>query len=1298
MRVIPPITLTIIISTLLLAAVALVYQPVPTHSFSVPTADKFKAQHTPLPVKFVDTSLQWGVTHQHHQSSDHLSALTETLGSGVCVIDVNHDGWADLFFVGGSGHTRHFGKPSWWNKTQGHRLLLNQQGRYFNDITESAGLNQPLHGMACAVADLNNDQYSDLIITGVGKNVMFKNNGDLTFSDVTETAGINTQGWSTGAALGDVNQDGLIDLYITQYIHYKKGATTFERTTGFRTTIPIDFDPTLYDPLPNKLYINQGNFVFKEVSDTMGVANSLGRSLGARWININTDHWLDLLVINDHDTPNQLYINQQGKYFTRSTEQASLFELAGAHDVAINYINCPDAISYLTSRGKGHPPVLLSRTPCLDQASAHSTLLTKHLTFPTKSDAIELGTFQDLAWSANIAHTNRLNITSWGTLIADFNNDGMLDSYTASGSLLPDSDAPFIPQAQPNHLLLMTKNVRGQLQFMTQAIERAASYSSRGVISVDLNNDGRLEIVVTNNNDAAQIFSNQLPTQHWIGLDLQSHYSESELFGATLTAITDTATIQRALLAPQNFLSQGDWRIHLGLGNAKTVYQLTIEWPNKATTHFYNIAANHYYSLKSNRTELQPIAYQRTQMPQFEQGLLTSNSTSNSTSNFKLNPQSLLHIGKILLSHTHQPRAYQDLLQLWQQASTQVREQLLQHIIDTYSHPSDQRNRRLIELTLMKQAMQDTGTNMKLLAIDYFKKIESEKSIAWLIPLLFDSDERVQCAVANTFQFFFNEEEAVIHRKGLAIAPLVKLLYTGSTYTATPSASRTVSSAAAICAAEALGASEHNRALVPLMDIVQQQKNSELTIAAINALGLIRDTAATALLEQRIAEPNSSACIVAASLIALTRINATAAKRRFKSFFAISDQPTKTVHQLNTLHTLLSMPSSIVLSKQQLVSTLKELLGADTGNPTLHDAITETALKAITASESNQFEPYIQKLIEQDNWPAPLKQGAVQAHPLAVLAMIQQGHNKTQFETALFKQPASHIQVIVNQLAELNYSFSPSLLETLFQREDTIQIALDLLKRQSQPDLSVTFGRIMESTGFDAIIPNRLNTLLNLCQVSQLNPPLPSTSLLSRMFALTPHLRLQAIDCYLQASPHQKTASPNSKQSTQTYLTHYNLLSNKLLSFAEKDPSIDSQTYLALLIKSTTHRSTVAQIRLGKQLMNLPKDRLSVALTALAYQDPNPRLINTLWRLLRDQTLNHENRLHAAAILVKLQTQTHAASHADQHVKQHKNPMDNKTIEPADRLVPNDSRNSTKGPTVIEYVYDVFVDQTSPSS
>ena len=257
------------------------------------------------PSLFRDATWEWGLIAQHQQRRDHLTGLSDTLGAGACVLDINNDGWMDVLLVGGSGQRREHGAANWWQTPRGHRLFQNNSGRGFIDITQGSGL-VPSWGMGCATGDLDGDGDEDVVITGFNGAQLYENTGAGKFQ-IVSGSGLDGGGWASSATIADFNQDGRLDIYINAYLDYQRGARTFEALSGFKSLTPADFNPRLYDPLPNRMLINQGGLRFEDRAEAWGVGNPEGRSLQSIWWPAASK----LVVLNDAGSP--LVQFQQGK-------------------------------------------------------------------------------------------------------------------------------------------------------------------------------------------------------------------------------------------------------------------------------------------------------------------------------------------------------------------------------------------------------------------------------------------------------------------------------------------------------------------------------------------------------------------------------------------------------------------------------------------------------------------------------------------------------------------------------------------------------------------------------------------------------------------------------------------------------------------------------------------------------------------------------------------------------------------------------------------------------------------------
>ncbi len=1117
------------------------------------------------PISFQEVSLDWQVVADHRQSSEKLSSLTETLGSGICTLDVNQDGWMDLFVVGGSGHTRHYGKQSWWHNFSGNRLLLNRRGDHFEDITESAGLTLPIWGMGCAVADFDNDGLPDLFVTGVGKNIMFKNIGNAKFENVSGTSGMGYNQWTTGASLADFDADGLIDIYVSNYIQYRKGSRTFERASGFLASLDVAFDQTLYDPAPNRLYRNLGNFRFEEIGQQTGTTNAEGRSLGARWVDINDDSWPDLIVNNDRGSPSQLFLNNEGKSFSRRPDKFAALEIDGVRDIVISDFDNDGTAEFFMSRGIGMPPVLLQKIVTDSRANQ---------------------TYGDRAWPNALAQTRLLFISGWGSVAADFNNNGFLDLYRANGSTVPDADAEFVPQAQNNSLFVNDTN--GSFVLQSPTTDDSYSYSSRGVISVDLDNDGQLELVVSNNNGPIHIFKNQAPAGHWIGLNFSS-LSEARRYGASVTISTRLQSIHRTLHAPQTFLSQGDPRLHIGLGAAEQVLSLTIDWRDGQQSRFNNIAAGHYYHVTRDTIRLDRQSTPAVGGAKFVQAV----------SGF--DEESLKNLFRLLMSS---PPGYfnaDDLMMIWEYAPTTTRLDILDNISQQWRSGTKTRQ-QITYIRIARKALADPDSEIRIKAIRQFRQAELEFSVAWLIPLLKDKDVDVQCAAAETFGFFFDEEEAVSHRKKLALAPLIRMLDGNS-------------GVATICAANALSKAEHKRAILPLITVARHHQNSEVKAVAIRALGLIRDSKALPVVHE-LMQSSTNPAVTAACFIAMSRLDEPNLQMIFETHFLTPADEEESRQKYDTLSQLLLVPDGIVFSRLLLIDTLQRLIEQSASSTPLNS--NSPGLAAISAMSNSRSPLFEAVLIGRIN----NRQSLYRAEALVALALLNTLNGRTQFNLLLSKQSPSITHRVVLALVDANYVFSSKTVANLFKDRDTTNLAMQILDRSPVSAASRLLDTLLEQ-------PFRhidLAALMNTCVANRLQPsPVDD----SRWRVLTGNLQVKFIDCFLQSTSCQQIRR--------------NLDMHRMLKAILDVASIDESTKSRLLVKASASNVIIAKTMLAPRFTSLPEKSLQPALQAIETLGATDVFEDTLWALYLNRQRPTHARLYAARLLLDFSYQNNRA-------------------------------------------------------
>ncbi len=770
---------------------------------------------------FKERSLQLGITAQHHQVNFGLSSIAESLGHGACVLDYDNDGWQDLFIVGGSGQTRFYGKKSWWTAPKTSTLYRNINGTGFRDLTTELGLEKASWGMGCVSGDLDNDGYQDILLTTRGKNVLYKNVTGSKFVEITETSGLEGDFWSTGASLADFNGDGLLDIYVSNYIDFEMGARTFEANAGFEKATATSFDPQLYEAQANQLYVNTGNFNFKELALPLGVDNASGRSLGAYWLYADDDDLPDLLVMNDKGSASRLYLNRKTS-FIDGREKLGLEVSTRGHSASISDLD-----------NNGFPDIVLS------SALGEATQTLMHQTAKERNSYFGLAPqYLDKALGNKVGHSGSISLGEWGIAAADFNNDGWLDLFLASGLSTPDSDAGQVSQAQKNRLLL-----NGPDQIFKSVPIKGPHYSSRSAVYLDYDNDGDLDLFVGNNNELPQFFinrTNENSTNNWLGIDLVAKGGVATI-GSKISVEVNGQTLYRDSFAAQTFLGQSDRRFHIGLKDSRRVEKLQITWPDGELSTIRGLASNQTIVVTQGKKGYRSI-----------EATMRDNPDKNG---FGLRPafRSFEHEYALWLARNPlDDISAKKLSQYYFSSGTSQKQDVLNSLIKHQPIP------RADLVGLLKNSLESNDKQTVLLGLKLAQIYELESSVYWMAELLNHSDSELFCAAAGLFEFFFREEEAVPGRKNIGVSPLIRQLE-GSDLERLN------------CSINALSEVQNIQAVQAIGDIVKSSKPDNIRRMAIDALGKVHDQSAGEYLVW-ISTQDESIEIIAHTIIALARL------------------------------------------------------------------------------------------------------------------------------------------------------------------------------------------------------------------------------------------------------------------------------------------------------------------------------------------------------------------------------------------------------------------------------------------
>lgn len=514
---------------------------------------------------FDETAAQRGLEFLHDSGHRQRFLLPEIMSGGAALFDMDNDGFLDAYLLQSGELTT--------GSTAGNRLFRNRGDGTFEDVTAGSGADVRGYGMGVAAGDYDADGMTDLYVTQLGHNVLLRNQGGGHFQDVTGRAGVASRGWGTSSVFLDYDGDGRLDLFVANYVDWSPSS---ERACQSITGVADYCGPVEYNaPRAATLYHNSGDGTFRDVSQLAGIGAVSGNGLGVVSGDFNGDGRVDIYVANDR-TPNRLWINQGHGRF----EDMAL--IAGC---AVDQDGRPKA-------GMG----VHAGDPDDD---GDLDLFVGNMNGETDSFFRNDGTFfSDDSAVVGLRRTSR-PFTRFGAALLDFDNDGVLDLFEATGRVgqqagMFSSD----PYAEPNLIFRGLPGGRFEEALPRGGTREPLFATSRAAAFGDIDNDGGIDVLVANRDARPHLLHNVVRARgHWIQFKVVDRHGGDAL-GATVTVTAAERRVRRDVTAGYSYLASNDPRVHIGLGRASSVTGVTVRWPDGELQSFGDMRADQTVTLQ----------------------------------------------------------------------------------------------------------------------------------------------------------------------------------------------------------------------------------------------------------------------------------------------------------------------------------------------------------------------------------------------------------------------------------------------------------------------------------------------------------------------------------------------------------------------------------------------------------------------------------------------------------------------------------------------------------------------------
>ena len=537
------------------------------------------------PIRFVDVTQAAGIHFRHNSGAYGKKYLPETMGSGVCVIDYDGDGWQDILFVNSMDWPEH--KTS----VSTPALYHNNHDGTFTDVTRTSGLAKEMYGLGCAVGDFDNDGRDDIYITALGGNFLFRNLGGGRFTDVTAKARVKDPGFSTGAVWFDYDNDGKLDLFVSHYVDWLESTDQFCTLDGKNKSYCT---PELYKGQSATLFHNLGRGIFEDVTKKAGLFDASSKSLGVALIDYDDDGWLDLFVANDTQ-PNKLYRNNHNGTFAESAFASGVaFSDAGKARAGMG----ADAADYDHS---GQPGLVIGNFTNESISLYHND---------------GSGLFTDRSIASGIQGPSAKSLT-FSTFFFDYDLDGLPDIFAANGHVADDVSVtqPSLKYAEPP--LLFRNRGAGRFEDVSTKVGAALRQPvvGRGAAFLDFDNDGDLDLLITTSNGPARLLRNDNGNQNdLLRVKLVGVQANRDGIGAKVTVRMPGGTrLSGMVKSGSSYLSQSELPLTFGLGKPAEgkIVAVDVAWPGGKRESIAGVKPNQAITIQEGKgiVAQQPVVF-----------------------------------------------------------------------------------------------------------------------------------------------------------------------------------------------------------------------------------------------------------------------------------------------------------------------------------------------------------------------------------------------------------------------------------------------------------------------------------------------------------------------------------------------------------------------------------------------------------------------------------------------------------------------------------------------------------------